>query len=312
VCVLCFFRVHSSLGARADGSKLSRTVGFHVLLPADPTLSAISKLQSKRAFSVAALNLRSHRDSPFVNGDHSGFENVKKNEESSGLNYQDLGNSVDKVLSSKYPAGNSPTANSSISKTIQDILSIASDNSLSDIERIQLIRSALPAPIFPYETEPGMMGETRVAKSFGHLNDLLFLDSWAEHSDKLGPCKLYRGVPDSSMELLTSLQRLVEPTNHIKSSKAAEMGASSDAPAHLSLAAMKRIEQVAPSSQAAPCRPLPPASPSPSPCLSPRTRPRPLAALPCSLAPLGPPRLIRRRPRLLLRGAPSRGGGRRA
>ena len=51
-----------------------------------------------------------------------------------------------------------------------------------------------------------MMGETRVAKSFGHLNDLLFLDSWAEHSDKLGPCKLYRGVPDSSMELLTSLQ----------------------------------------------------------------------------------------------------------
>lgn len=131
-----------------------------------------------------------------------------------------------------------------ISRTIQDILSIASDSSLSEIERIQLIRSALPAPIFPYETEPGMMGETRVAKSFGHLNDLLFLDSWAEHSDKLGPCKLYRGVPDSSMELLTSLQRLVEPTNHIKSSKAMEMGAVTDVPTHLSLAAMKRIEQV--------------------------------------------------------------------
>jgi hypothetical protein len=132
----------------------------------------------------------------------------------------------------------------SFSRTIQDILSIASDNRLSEIDRIQLIRSALPAPIFPYETEPGMMGETRVAKSFGHLNDLLFLDSWAEHSDKLGPYKLYRGVPDSSMELLTSLQRLVEPTNHIKSSKAKEMGATSDVPTHLSTAAMKRIEQV--------------------------------------------------------------------
>jgi hypothetical protein len=246
VAAFCFLRVHTSLVISEAGSRFCRSFGFQILLPANPTKSAISKLHSRRAFS-AALSLHSNRDKPFVNGDHSGFENIPKNEASSGSHFQDLGNGVDldQVSSSKYPTGDSSTTDSIISKTIQEILSIASDKTLSDIERIQLIRSALPAPIFPYETEPGMMGETRVAKSFGHLNDLLFLDSWAEHSDKLGPCKLYRGVPDSSMELLTSLQRLVEPTNHIKSSKAAEMGAASDVPTHLSMAAMKRIEQVA-------------------------------------------------------------------
>ena len=61
-----------------------------------------------------------------------------------------------------------------------------------------------------------MRGETLVAKSFGHLNDLLFLDS-CETSHRKGPLdggrhrpiKLYRGMPDSDMQLLTSLQRLL-------------------------------------------------------------------------------------------------------
>ena len=223
-------------------------------------------LQPKRAFTAAALSLQSDGDKSIVDGDHSEFEHIQKYEATrSSQHFEDLWNDANKVSSSRFSAGESAAANSSISKTIQDILNIAADNTLSDIERIQLIRSALPAPIFPYETEPGMMGETRVAKSFGHLNNLLFLDSWVEHSDKLGSCKLYRGVPDSSMELLTSLQRLVEPTNHIKSSKAAKMGAASDTPAHLSLAAMKRIEQVASS---------PSSRPSPPPAARPRPHPR--------------------------------------
>ena len=119
---------------------------------------------------------------------------------SSGIDTPNLHSRSANLVSTLHPS------EKCISKSIQEILRIAADKDLSEMERIQLIRNALPAPIFPYETEPGMMGETRVAKSFGHLNDLLFLDSWAEHSDKLGPCKLYRGVPDSSMELLTSLQ----------------------------------------------------------------------------------------------------------
>ena len=133
-----------------------------------------------------------------------------------------------------------------LSSTIQEILKIASDKRLSHGEQVQLIREVLPAPIFPYETEPGMMGETRIAKSFGHLNDLLFLDSWGEHNDKLGPFKLYRGVPDASMKLLTSLQRLVEPDNHIKSSKPviSLSRAASLPPSQVSHSVLKRIEQV--------------------------------------------------------------------
>jgi len=55
---------------------------------------------------------------------------------------------------------------------------IAGDQSLSEVQRLQMIRRTMPPPMFPFETEPGMHGETLVAKSFGHLNDLLFLDSW--------------------------------------------------------------------------------------------------------------------------------------
>jgi hypothetical protein len=141
------------------------------------------------------------------------------------------------------------------SNVIRDILGIAADPHLTDAERIARIRDALPAPIFPFETEPGMSGETLVAKSFGHLNDLLFLDSWAAQGDKLGSCKLYRGMPDASMELLTSLQRLVEPANHIPCGKTdprlatggrfGGWAGAAPAPARLSPAAVRRIEQVA-------------------------------------------------------------------
>ena len=64
-----------------------------------------------------------------------------------------------------------------------------------------------------------MHGETLVAKSFGHLNELLFLDFNEAASGELSevgknrPTRLYRGMPDSSMHLLSSLQRLLGETD---------------------------------------------------------------------------------------------------
>ena len=108
---------------------------------------------------------------------------------------------------------------SAMDATLHAIQQIASDSTLSDVQRIQLIRDLMPPPVYPLETEPGMHGETLVAKSFGHLNDLLFLDSCDSHDfqdktsgGKRKPVKLYRGMPDSNMQLLTSLQRLVGET----------------------------------------------------------------------------------------------------
>ena len=113
--------------------------------------------------------------------------------------------------------GNEPAEQ--LGETLHAIYRIANDSSLSEVQRLQAIRKVMPAPLFPYETEPGMHGETLVAKSFGHLNDLLFLDSCETSFSKgsLKPSavdrhrsvKLYRGMPDSDMHLLTSLQRLL-------------------------------------------------------------------------------------------------------
>ena len=103
--------------------------------------------------------------------------------------------------------------------TLHAIQSIASDKGLSEVERIQKIRELMPAPVHPVETEPGMHGETLVAKSFGHLNELLFLDFNEAASGELSevgknrPTRLYRGMPDSSMHLLSSLQRLLGETD---------------------------------------------------------------------------------------------------
>jgi len=91
---------------------------------------------------------------------------------------------------------------------LQEIQKLTSDSSLSQVDKIKMIRQLMPPPLSPEETEPGMRGETLVAKSFGHLNDLLFLDSWDETNGHR-PLKLFRGVPDVNMKLLTSLQRLV-------------------------------------------------------------------------------------------------------
>lgn len=92
---------------------------------------------------------------------------------------------------------------------LEEITKIGSDPAISEAERIRRIRDIMPPPISPAETEPGMHGETLVARSFAHLNDLLFLDSWEELTGKYRPLKLYRGVPDNEMQLLTSLQRLI-------------------------------------------------------------------------------------------------------
>ena len=89
---------------------------------------------------------------------------------------------------------------------LQEITRISKDKSLDETQRIAMIRDVMPPPISPAETEPGMHGETLTARSFGHLNDLLFLDSWEELTRKHRPLKLYRGVPSTDMELLTSLQ----------------------------------------------------------------------------------------------------------
>lgn len=111
----------------------------------------------------------------------------------------------------------------------QDVLGriteIGTDASISEAERIRLIREIMPPPISPEETEPGMHGETLVARSFGHLNDLLFLDSWEELTGKYRPLKLYRGVPDNDMQLLTSLQRLIgQPGASVEAIKRIELG----------------------------------------------------------------------------------------
>jgi hypothetical protein len=103
-----------------------------------------------------------------------------------------------------------------LDETLSAIHRISNDKTLSEVQRIQMIRDIMPPPVYPQETEPGLRGETLVAKSFGHLNDLLFLDS-CEPSHRKGPLdggrhkpiKLYRGMPDSDMQLLTSLQRLL-------------------------------------------------------------------------------------------------------
>jgi len=98
--------------------------------------------------------------------------------------------------------------NENLDDVLQEIQKLTSDSSLSQVDKIMRIRELMPPPLSPEETEPGMRGETLVAKSFGHLNDLLFLDSWDETNGHR-PLKLFRGVPDVNMKLLTSLQRLV-------------------------------------------------------------------------------------------------------
>eukprot|EP00960_Hanusia_phi_P034874 751338-Hanusia_phi.AAC.2 len=70
--------------------------------------------------------------------------------------------------------------NENLDDVLQEIQKLTSDSSLSQVDKIMRIRELMPPPLSPEETEPGMRGETLVAKSFGHLNDLLFLDSWDE------------------------------------------------------------------------------------------------------------------------------------
>ena len=109
-------------------------------------------------------------------------------------------------------------------ESLAEIQRIANDGSLSQVERVRMIRDLLPPPIYPDETEPGMQGETLVARSWGQLNELLFLDScesaaWTGvrkgplDDGRHRPIKLYRGMPDTDMHLLSSLQRLLGETD---------------------------------------------------------------------------------------------------
>lgn len=115
--------------------------------------------------------------------------------------------------------GGKGASSQELDATLHAIQCIANDKGLSELERIQKIRDLMPAPMHPFETEPGMHGETLVAKSFGHLTDLLFLDSYEAASGEVTevgknrPTRLYRGMPDASMHLLSSLQRLLGETD---------------------------------------------------------------------------------------------------
>lgn len=73
-----------------------------------------------------------------------------------------------------------------LSASLEEIARISANQNLSEVERVKLIRAAMPPMLSPEETEPGMYGETRVAQSFGHLNELLFLDSVGLGSKKCG------------------------------------------------------------------------------------------------------------------------------
>jgi hypothetical protein len=120
-------------------------------------------------------------------------------------------------LSSRASLKAEPPSRGKLDATLHDIQSIANDKELSEVERVHKIRELMPAPVHPVETEPGMHGETLVAKSFGHLTELLFLDFNEVASGELSegknrPTRLYRGMPDASMHLLSSLQRLLGET----------------------------------------------------------------------------------------------------
>eukprot|EP00961_Rhodomonas_salina_P095624 1285977-Rhodomonas_salina.3 len=100
-----------------------------------------------------------------------------------------------------------------IGTSLDEISRILQEGDLSEVEKLKLIRQTLPPRVFPDETEPGLSGETLVARSFADLNDLLFLDSWEDSSKKYRPLKLFRGSSDASMGLRTSLQRLIKHTD---------------------------------------------------------------------------------------------------